>query len=91
MAYDAALVARRGLGPDEIRLIDPTFAAAVRWALFAEKLSPDLADLEKLDRDPPDSLTGSARTQYISARRQAREQRDAEMALLYPEGEASDG
>jgi hypothetical protein len=91
MAYDAALVARRGLGPDEIRLIEPTFAAAVRWALFAEKLSPDLADLRRVDHDPPDALTGAARTQFMAARSKAREQYRRELALLYPDDEAIDG
>jgi hypothetical protein len=91
MAYDAALVARRGLGPDEIRLIEPTFAAAVRWAYFVEKISPDVADLRRLDHDPPDALAGAARTEFMAARSQARKQYRVEMALLYPEDDVSDG
>ncbi len=92
MAYDAVLVARRGLGPDEIRLIEPAFASAVRWALFAEKLAPDVADLRRVTtNEPSDALAGAARIAFIRARSTARASLAEEEALLYPADEASDG
>jgi hypothetical protein len=92
MTYDAILVARRGLGPDEIRLIQPAFASAVRWALLAEKLAPDVADLRRLVAlDTPDGLTGAARVAFMDSRRKARAALKVEEAMLYPPDEVSDG
>lgn len=86
------LVARRGLGPDELRLIEPEFASAVRWALFAEKLAPDVAELRRLTaHDPPDGLIGPARVKFMDARTKNRDLLNREIALLYPADEASDG
>ncbi len=89
MAYDAVLVARRGLGVEELRLASRPFAEAVRWALFAETAAPQLEGARELvATDPPDSLSGAERTEHIAARGRARERVREIEALLYPDGDA---
>jgi len=84
------LAVRRGLGPEELRLARPVFLEAVRWALFAEKLAPDLAELRStIATDPPDSLVGAERVRFMNRRTAAREELAERIALLYPED--SDG
>jgi hypothetical protein len=83
--YDAVLVARRGMGPDELRLISTRFAAAVRWALFAERASRPLEDIrEAVRRDPPDELKGARRTEFMTARTRMRAQLAELEATLFP-------
>ena len=91
MSYDAALVARRGLGADELRLIDPGFAAAVRWAFFAEKVGADLPALRAdVTRDPPEGMTGQALVDFQTTRNQVRSTVAELDALLYPPGDEDD-
>ena len=86
MTYDAVLVARRGLGPAELRLGQPGFLRAVRWALYAEKVGADLPELRSaVATDPPDGLTGAGRTAFMANRRHLRESLAATEAALYPE------
>ncbi len=88
MAYDAVLVARRGLGPSELKLGRPGFLRAVRWALFAEKASADLRELRSAAAsETPDGLTGAALTAYTASRKAIREELPALEARLYPEDE----
>ena len=88
MTYDAVLVARRGLGPAELRLGQPGFLRAVRWALYAEKVGADLPELRSaVATDPPDGLTGANRTAFMANRRHLRESLAATEAALYPEGD----
>jgi hypothetical protein len=91
--YDAVLVARRGMGPDELRLISTRFASAVRWALFVERASRSLEDLrEAVRRDPPDELTGARRTAFMTARTRMRAQlADLEATLFPRDGAPADG
>ena len=62
---------------------------AVRWALFAEKLAPDLAELRSIiATDPPDSVVGAERVKFMNRRTQAREDLAERELLLYPPDEA---
>ena len=83
------LVARAGLGAADLALIDPGFLAAVRWALFAEKLSDGLGELRAaVGTDPPDSLTGAERMTFIETRKRLREELRLRLAALHlPEAE----
>jgi hypothetical protein len=92
MTWDAVLVARRGLGMDEQRLAAPAFAEAVRWALFAERLSPQLAELRVVAAtDPPAQLAGQDRMNFIENRKRARELLTQTEQTLYPPDEDGDG
>ena len=85
MTYEAVLVARRGLGIAEMRLIDPLFASAVRWAIYAEKLSDGLGELRQSARsDTPDGLKGPALIRFITQRSAVREELKKREAALYP-------
>lgn len=96
MTYDAVLVARRGLGVEEMRLIDPVFKAAVRWATFIDKAYepvPDLiaaANAEYPDPKPNPASEGARRNEFMAKRRAAREElaRIRKMLML---DEAPDG
>ena len=82
------LVARAGLGAAELRLIDPTFLASVRWALYAEKLSDGLGELRAaVANDPDDALKGATRIAFIEARKRMREDLSEREAALYPPDE----
>jgi hypothetical protein len=93
MTYDAVLVARRGLGVDEQRLATTVFMDAVRWAVFAESLAPELTGLRRVvETDPPDSLTGQARTAFMAQRIECRAQlKRVEAALFPPDEDPGDG
>ncbi len=86
MTYDAVLVARRGLGPTELRLAAPEFLRAVRWAVFAEKLAADLPAVRSaVATDPPDGLMGADLTAFMARRTKLRGSLAELEALLYPE------
>lgn len=86
MTYDAVLVARRGLGIDEMRLISPQFGAAVRWAVFAEKLTDGIGESRgNAEMAMPDGLTGQQRTDFMGRRTKIREHLKQLDAVLYPE------
>lgn len=86
MTYDAVLVARRGLGPTELRLARPAFLRAVRWALYAEKVSADLPEIRSaVATDPPDALMGADRISFMATRTKLRESLAERESLLYPE------
>jgi hypothetical protein len=90
VTYDAALVARRGLGPDELRLAEPDFLAAVRWAFFAERGAADLDELRAaVAHEPPDALTKRERLEFIERRKRLRADLAEREAVLYPPDEAS--
>jgi hypothetical protein len=85
MTYDAVLVARRGLGPTELRLAQPAFLRAVRWALFAEKAGDGLAEMRAAAAtETPDGLTGAALTTFMVSRSAVRDQLAETERLLYP-------
>lgn len=92
MIYDAVLAARRGLGVEELRLARGDFREAVDWALFAERAAPELLELrDAAATDPPDSLVGQPRIDFMSRRTAMRERLKAAEALLFPgDGEVSD-
>ncbi len=103
MIFDAVLVARRGLGVDELRSLTPLFASAVRWAVFAEQVAPDLQAAERVARtDPPDELLG-LRPNPDAVRKQALDEfrRNRQVArefvarwrprLFPPDDQATDG
>lgn len=86
MTYDAVLVARRGLGPAELRLGQPAFLRAVRWALYAEKVGADLPEIRTaVATDTPDGLIGASLTEFMANRKRLRESLAATEAILYPE------
>lgn len=88
MTYGAVLAARRGLGVEEQRLARPELVEAIHWAVFAEANAGRLADLrEVVAIDPPDELTGAARSSFMSNRTIARDELKALEARLYPEDE----
>jgi hypothetical protein len=92
MTYDAVLVARRGLGPAELRLARPAFLRAVRWALYAEQLSGDLPEIRTaVATDPPDSLTGADLIRFMANRKSLREGLAETEGALYPPDEDGDG
>jgi len=85
MTYDAVLVARRGLGPSELRLAVPALMGAVRWAMFAEKFGADLPELRTaVATDPPDALVGADRAAYMARRTALREQLKLTEEILFP-------
>jgi hypothetical protein len=82
------LAAHRGLTAEELRLATPGFEAAVRWALYAESNAQRLGDLrEVVTLDPPDELTGPARSTFMANRKLARTELAALEAELYPDDE----
>jgi len=80
--YDAVLVARRGLGADELRLASEAFRDAVRWASFAEATYSDTPELEAIVAQSPDGLTGQTRTDFIANRAAARTEIKRRRVLL---------
>ena len=78
------LTARRGLGPDEYRLIMPPFLAAVRWAVFVERIAVDLPDIRRAAKADAGDLKGARLTDFIGMRNQARAEVKKIDALLYP-------
>jgi hypothetical protein len=102
MTWNAVLVARRGLGVEEVRLMTGPMAVAVRWAAMAQQLAPDLATVEQVaGTDPPDELLGKkidpeqARQKALLAFQQNRaraRKRAAELReLLFPPDEEAAG
>ena len=80
------LVARRGLGIDELRLIEPAFQSAVRWALFAEQVAKPLDESRRAaSHDPPDHLSGKARNEFMSNRKAIRADIARLEAAIYPQ------
>lgn len=83
MTYDA-LLALRGWGEAEFRTVAPDFAAATRFALFAERLAPLLSEAqvimaEPLPSDPVGKLEAAKRKMTV-------EQEIPRLrAALYPE------
>lgn len=67
-----------------MRLIDPLFGAAVRWAVFVERLSEGLAEERSAAKADPEGLSGSKLTEFLGARSQIREHLKQTDALLYP-------
>lgn len=91
MIYDAVLVARRGLGISETRLIDPIFASAVRWAVYAEKLSDGLGELrQNAAAQTPDGLKGAPLVRFVTQRNALREELKKREAALYPPDDEAD-
>jgi len=85
MTYDAVLVARRGLGADEIRLIDPRFLAAVRFALFAEQLGEGISELRAaVERPIKSDEIGPDAQAFMALRKSMRDDLAARDAALYP-------
>lgn len=84
MTYDAVLVARRGLGVDELRLLSPRFMQAVRWALFAEKVSAGIGQMRAHLRDSPSGLTGQALTDWKAMRTAVRAEVARIDRTIYP-------
>lgn len=83
------LTARRGFGLEEQRLAVPGFAEAVHWVTYAEQQAPRLRDLrEVVAYNPPDELTGSARSEFMANRQLARAELATLEAELYPPDEA---
>lgn len=88
MTYDAVLVARRGLGADELRLAAPGFLDAVRWSVWAEHLLPALDSAEAAAEREPNGLTGQKLNDAIQERVKARERkRLLRQALLLDDGD----
>ncbi len=68
------MVARRGLGADEVERMTPAFAALVRWALIVEKGYEPVPELERVAAmDPPDGLSGSSLVDFRGNRGKARD------------------
>ena len=74
MTYDALLVGRRGLGVEEMRLVSPGFASAVRWGVYVEKAYERVVDLTELVTtevpDPKESLAKADARRMEFAKRQ---------------------
>lgn len=66
------LVARRGLAPADLRLIDPIFASAVRWAVFVEKAYEPVPALTRASLGTPEGLRGQALIDFNRGKSQAR-------------------
>lgn len=82
------LAARRGFGAEDARLASGSFLEAVRWALFAERMSPELlATRQVAETDPPDTMKGTALQEFRAKRSAAREQRATLEAALFPKDE----
>lgn len=91
MTYDAVLAARRGIGVEEQRLARPELVEAIHWAVFAEAQAGQLEDLRTVvATDPPDSLKGADRAQFIANRTLARSELRKLEALLYPDDDDQD-
>lgn len=78
---------RRGWGAEQ-DLADGAFAAAVRFALFAEKMSQGLDEMrQQAAADPPTGLTGKAFTDWMGNRERVRKDLERVDRALYPEGD----
>jgi hypothetical protein len=66
-------VARRGLGPDELRLASPPFLDAVRWTVFAEKVYAEVDAWQPAAQQSQEGLKGQMLNDVIASRKAARE------------------
>lgn len=100
MTFNAVLVARRGLGVEELRLLTPEMSAAVRWAVMAESMVPRLEAAEEVARtEPSNELLGlksdpAAERQKALAEFRARRERARKFAaqwrpILFPDDEVT--
>lgn len=84
LTFDA-LLALRGWGAAEFREATPAFLAAARWALYAERYAPVLADHERTLALPMTDLSPQGKLDLARAKQQAGRVVDALRAVLYPE------
>lgn len=74
MSYDAALVARRGIGADELARMGPAFGVLVRWAMIVEKLYAPVPEAMRVaSMDPPGGMTGPDLVEFRANRGMARD------------------
>lgn len=80
------MLALRGWGEREFRLVTGEFLAAVRFGLFAETIAPELAQAEAAMKTPlTRDLSATERAQVTRLRLAAEQQRSAIRAALFPE------
>jgi hypothetical protein len=85
MTYDA-LLALRGWGRDDFATATGDFMAAVRFALFAERVGPILNSAEEIRDQPVDLRNDPASTRTLmKAKHQAEAAVDSLRDALYPE------
>ncbi len=82
MTYDAVLMARRGLGADELRFASPGFMDAVRWAAYAQLTYEGTDELQAAAAQEPHGLTGAQFTRFQAVRTGAREEIKRRRVLL---------
>jgi len=81
------LAARRGLGVDEMNLASPAFAAAVRWAVFAETAGADFGEMKAAaEAEVPEHLRkgGAELVEFRKSRERIRGTVKDLEAVLFP-------
>lgn len=86
MTYDV-LLALRGWGEREFRLASPDFLSAVRHALFAERMAPELAAARAVQDTPFIGLSFAAYADLARKKTQAIDQIKILEPLLVPDGD----
>lgn len=82
------ILATRGVDRETFRLASPEFMAAARFALFAERAAPFLAEDEAIVAQPLSrDLTPDSRIALAKAKLEAEKRIPIVRALLYPEDE----
>lgn len=86
MIYDAVLVARRGLGADEFRLVSPGFLAAIRWAVYAEMIDKGADELRSMAGQDARGVAPTDLPRFIAANKAARDEVTRRRHLLLLDG-----
>jgi hypothetical protein len=85
LIYDVVL-STRGWGRDEFREATPDFAAAARFAVFAERAIPFLQDQQQIQNTPfEDGMSPDARGDLTMGKLNAAKNIASFRAWLYPE------
>jgi len=82
VTYDAVLMARRGLGADELRLASPGFLDAVRWAAYAQLTYEGTDELQAAAAQEPHGLAGAQFTRFQGNRTALRDEIKRRRTLL---------
>ena len=81
------ILSTRGWGREEFANASSDFLEAARWAVFSGYVGPMLAQLESIQNQPMDGLSGSPKLVLARQKREADKAIPVLKAVLYPEDE----
>lgn len=79
------LLSLRGWGPDAFTRAGPELLAGARWALYAERLMPQLVQLREVQDIDMADVVGSKRGRVGRAKAEAKSAIPAYLDTLFPE------